>query len=72
MQLGVVRPSAGPQQFGDLRVGALAYELADRIAAVQQPAVGPVDQGDRRFAGNDAFEPWRIGSLVGGASSQRV
>ena len=49
-------PVAGPQQVRDRRVGAVGDEVADPIAAVEQPAALAVDVAQARLAGDDAFE----------------
>ena len=49
-------PLAGPQQVGNFGVRAAVDELGDRVAAVQQPSVGAVDEADGAFGANDTFE----------------
>ena len=41
-------PVVGPEQLRDLGEGALAHEIADGIAAVEQAAVRAVDEGQAR------------------------
>ena len=51
-------PLAAPQQLGDLGEAAALDQLADRIAAIQQPAVGAVDLRELGLAGDDTLEAW--------------
>ena len=41
-------------------------QLADRVAAVEQPAVGAVDEADRALGGDHALEPRRVRPRVVG------
>lgn len=50
-------PFAGPQEVGDLRIRAPGDELADRVAAIQEPPVLAVDETDRALGPDDALEP---------------
>ena len=55
-------PLAGPQQVRDRRVGAVLDEVADPVAAIQQPAALAVDVGEAGLAGDDALEARRVRS----------
>ena len=65
MELGAGMPLARPEQVGDLGVRAPGHELADRVAAVQEPAPGAVDQGDRALGADDPGQPRRVRPGVG-------
>ncbi len=58
-------PVACPQEVGDSRIRAALDEIADPVAAVQQPARGAIDVREARLAGDDALEPRGIGPLDG-------
>lgn len=45
--MGVVVPFISPEKMGDLGEAAVAYKLPDGVAAIEQPAVGAVDEGKR-------------------------
>ena len=55
-QVGLGQPLVGPEQVGDLREGALAHELPDGVAAIEQPSVGAIDEGKRGLPREDARE----------------
>ena len=55
-------PLAGPQQVRHRGIRAVFHEVADPVAAVEQAATLPVDEGESGLAGDDAFEAGGEGS----------
>ena len=64
-QVVVGIPVARPEQVRDRGVRPVIDEIADPVAAVQQPAALAVDVAERRLGGDDAFEAGRVGPRVG-------
>ena len=60
LELALVRQLAVQQEVGDLEVRRVLGELLDRIAAVAEDAVVPVEVGDRRAAGGGRQEGWVV------------
>ena len=75
MELRAGMPFAGPEQVGNLAVRSLGHELADRVAPVQEPTAGAVDEGDRALGADDPGQAGRVGPVVdwllGGWSGRR-
>ncbi len=58
------RPLAGPQELGDLGVRPGLHELADGVAAVQQPTRLAIHQRDGGLSRQDARETGRVGARL--------
>ena len=70
-------PTVGPEQLGDLGERALAHELSDGIATVEEPAVVAVDEGQarsppRRRPGGRASTVGRPAVVMAAKSSVRA
>ena len=74
MELRAGMPLARPEQVRDLGVRPALDELADRVAAVEEPAVLAVDKADRALGAMTPSRPGRdragvVGRVGAGAAT---